>query len=181
MIAPLRFDGAECQALDQLFLAEPAEDHDRPYGGGGDGGQAAEEQALGRAIALDELGERGCVRRGQAHRPVGCVPAEDEAEQRSRDDAAPGERDQDLADLAPGRHAIHLARLDDFPGDFLEVGEEHPDDDRQIDQAQDQYEQEMGIVDAEEVLGQKRHRVEHRGGGKHLGRQHPHQHVPGVP
>src|SRR5688572_21784626 len=51
-------DGAEGQALHQLLLAEPAEDHDRRDGHQRSGRELGPEEALGARIGGDEHGER---------------------------------------------------------------------------------------------------------------------------
>ena len=69
---------SECQALDQLFLTEPAKDDDRSNRRCGHRRQATKEQAFWGAVAFDQFGQGGCISGRQAHRPIGFVPAEDE-------------------------------------------------------------------------------------------------------
>ena len=70
--------------------------------------------------------------------------------------------------------AVHPCGFKDLAGDFLEVGVEHPDDDRQVDQHQREDKADLG-VEQPGSLEQQVHRDQHADGRHHLGRQHPHQ------
>ena len=59
---------------------------------------------------------RAVVGRGQRDREEEVVPAEDEDEDRRREDARRGERDDHLAEGLERRRAVDLGRLFEVPG-----------------------------------------------------------------
>ena len=102
--------------------------------------EAADSLAQNRPCGLEKEAMKAvsgaAFGRGQADRPEGLVPGQDDVEQQGRGDARHRHRRQHVDDLAPERGAVHARRLEDLAGDFAEVGVEHPDHDRQVDQRQ---------------------------------------------
>ena len=72
-----------------------------------------------------------------------------DVQQQRRGDAGHRHRQQHVDDLAPHGGAVHARRLEDVARDFLEVGEEHPDHDRQVAQAEDDDEPAARVEQAE--------------------------------
>src|ERR1700682_2164383 len=132
------FDGAERQPADELPLGEPSEDDDRGNGKRRRGRQFRPEKALGARIGRDKHRKRRRIRRRKVQGPERLVPRQYEVEKKRRGKAGNGHRRQHINKLAPDGRAIHPRRFQDVLGDFLEIGEQHPDDDRQIAEAQDQ-------------------------------------------
>ena len=132
------FDGAERQSADELPLGEPSEYDDRGNGERRCRRQLRPEQALGTRIGCDEHRERRGIQRRKVQRPERLVPRQDEIEQQRRGEAGNGHRRQHIDELASDGRAIHPRRFEDILRDFLEIGEEHPDHDRQIAETQDQ-------------------------------------------
>jgi hypothetical protein len=66
-----------------------------------------------------------------------------------RGDARDRHRRQDIEDFLAQARAVHPRGLQDLDGDFAEIGVEHPDDDRQVDQHQHDHQAEAGVQQAE--------------------------------
>src|SRR4051812_40100758 len=126
--------GAEGQAAHQLLLREPAHDQ---YGGNGQRRgcrQLRPKQSLRARERADEGGQRRCLGGGQADRPEGFVPGENDVEQHGGGDARHRHRCQHIDYLAPQGRPVHARGLQYLAGDLAEIGVEHPHDDRQVDQ-----------------------------------------------
>ena len=84
-----------------------------------------------------------------------------------------------MVELILRLRAVHAPRLEDFPRHFLEEGEEHPDDDGQVDERVDDHQPE-GDVEEPHVAEDQVDGDEHADRRERLGREHPHQRVLGA-
>src|SRR3954471_1439005 len=123
-------DGAVGQAGDDAPLEEQHQDDDRDrddHRGRGDG--------AGRVLELGGAGEqaqRGRDRPRRTGRRQGdavgeVVPRDEEGDDRGREDAGRGERDDDLAERLPGGRSVDLGGLLHLPGDLPEERRHRPD------------------------------------------------------
>src|SRR5690606_39586745 len=81
LLGSVLFHGAERQAADQLFLADPAENQDGGAGEGGDGRELGPEQPLGTGVGGDQRRQRRGTGGGEVERPERLVPAQDQRQQ----------------------------------------------------------------------------------------------------
>src|SRR5262249_29553160 len=174
------FDRSERKAAHKLPLGKPPEYQDGRYRHGRRRRQLGPEQPLRTRIGGDEGRQRRRLRGGRVQRPHRLVPREDEVEQQGRCDARQGHERQHVDDLPPQGRPVHARRLQDLAGYLLEVGEVHPDDDRQVEQEQHR-DQPASRVEEAEVLEDEIDRNQRPDGRHHLRRQHPHQQVLGPP
>ena len=126
-----------------------------------------------------KAGQRRGVGGRQIERPERLVPRQDDREQHGRGDARHRHRREHVDDLVQERSSVHARRLEDVDRDLLEVGVEHPDQQRQIEQHQDDADAEQAVEQVQ-ITEYQIDRHQHADRRHHLGRQHPHQEVLGA-
>ena len=136
----------------------------------------AQKRPSGTRIGGNEDRERRCLRGRKVQGPERLVPGEDEVEEKRRGDARHRHRGEHVGELLADRRAVHAGGLKDVLRDLLEIGEQHPHDDRQVAEAQDRDEADAQIEEAE-VAVDEIDRHEHADGRHHLGREHPQKDV----
>ena len=124
------------------------------------------------------MGQRRCVGGRQIERPEGFVPRQDDRQQHRRGDARHRHRREHIDDLVQERSPVHARGFKDVDGDLLEIGVEHPDEERQVEEQEHQADADE-VVEQVQVARQEIDRHEHADRGHHFGRQHPHQEILG--
>ena len=96
----------------------------------------------------------GAAAEVEIERPERLVPGQDHVQQQRRGDARQRHRGEHVDELAAHGRPIHPRRFQYVPGNFLEVGEEHPHHNRQVAAAENNDQAAAAIEQAEGAVEQ---------------------------